>query len=270
MHVRQLPDVLRQTLEGQDAQIAAVCASDRPVDREDSYMPVFQAGWSLAVSLASALRVPAYRCSHQQGHLAAAAYQLPELPAEHLALHLSGGTTDLLKVRGDGIRTLGRSLDLHAGQMVDRVGVALGLPFPAGPALEKLAGGGVASGRYPVSLRGGDCHLSGAEAQAMRDIEGGALSKEDVAAEVFDLIARTLIRQLSWAMQQTGLDTALVFGGVASSAHLRALVARRTKARRAGIRILWGRPELSGDNAAGAALIGVRRYNSGQEAASWQ
>lgn len=258
LHVRQLPEVLARTLKEQDAQIAAICASDRPVDNEASYMPVFQAGRSLGASLAAALRVPLFTCSHQQGHLAAAAYGLEGLPAEHLALHLSGGTTDLLRVDGSGLTALGRSLDLHAGQLVDRVGVALGLPFPAGPALEALAAGGKASGRYSVSLKGGDCHLSGAETQALRDIEAGELPRGDIAAEVFDLIARTVLKQLRWASEQTGLNSALVFGGVASSSLLRALVADRAQARRAGIDILWGRPELSGDNAVGAALIGAR------------
>lgn len=80
-----------------------------------------------------------------------------------LALHLSGGTTELLSMRGDDLTLLGGSLDLHAGQLVDRVGVALKLPFPAGPRLEELARRGQSAARLPVSMAEGDlmCHLSG-------------------------------------------------------------------------------------------------------------
>ena len=260
MHVRQLPKILAQTLADQEARIVAVCASDRPVDKDDSYMPVFQAGLSLASSLSAALRVPLYTTSHQRGHLAAAAHGLAELPGEYLALHLSGGTTDLLHVREESIFPLGSSLDLHVGQLVDRIGVAMGLSFPAGPQLEMLAREGRATGRYPMSLKGLDCQLSGAEAQAMRDLESGAISREQIAEEVFDLIARTMLGMISGANLAKGIQTALAFGGVASSSLLREIVDSRIRRRRLGLRVLWGAPALSSDNAVGVALIGADKY----------
>ncbi|NLD34542.1 MAG: O-sialoglycoprotein endopeptidase [Clostridiales bacterium] len=259
-HVRQLPQVVVEALDGVDAQIDAICVSDRPVDGEDSYMPVFRAGLSLAQSMAAALRVPCYTTTHQRGHLAAALIGQPKPPQRFLALHLSGGTTELLASEGDRLMAVMGSLDLHAGQLIDRVGVRLGLPFPAGPALEKLALTGRAKGRYGASVSREGCHFSGAEAQAMRDAEQGELAPQDIAAEVFDLVARTVIRMLTLGREATGLDDAVIFGGVASSALLRQMLERRNTDRRTGMRLCYGRPELSGDNAAGVAMIGARRH----------
>lgn len=258
--MRQLPEVLERTLTAGHSPIAAICVSDRPCDEAGAYMPVFQAGYSLARSLSAALGVPLFTTTHQRGHIAAASYGLGQLSPTYLALHLSGGTTDLLKVSGEALHRLGSSLDLHAGQLIDRVGVALALPFPSGPHLEALARDGKSRGRYPVSVRGLDCHLSGVEAQALRDTQEGEMPPEDVAAEVFDLVARTVVRLLNNASEATGIHEVLVFGGVASSGLLREMIARRTLSRHSTVNWLWGDPELSGDNAVGTALIGARQY----------
>lgn len=262
-HVRQLPSALQEALEGiNPGDIAALCASDRPVDREDSYMPVFQVGSGLAASVAATLKVPCYYATHQQGHLAAALIGMPPFAGKFLALHLSGGTTDLLLVtENEVIIPLARSRDLHAGQLVDRIGVVLGLPFPAGPALEGLAVRGKASGRYPVAVEGMDIHLSGAEAQALRDLEAQALKPQDVAAEVFDLLCRSTLRMLAAAAEQHGCGDVLVFGGVASASLLRENMQRRVEARRLPLRLRFGKQQYSGDNAAGIAMIGARRYS---------
>lgn len=258
-HIRQLPEVVRQAMQGLSVDILAVCASDRPVDDANSYMPVFRAGVSMAESLAAVLGVPCYKTTHQRGHLAAALIGLKEQPERYLALHLSGGTTELLASEGEQLSVIMHSLDLHAGQLIDRVGVKLGLPFPAGPSLEKLAMSGNASGRYGASVSQAGCHFSGAETQALRDADYGVLSPEDIAAEVFDLVARTVVKMLAMAKQSTGLADAVILGGVASSELLRALIDQRNKARRLGLRILYGHPQLSGDNAAGVAMIGAQK-----------
>lgn len=164
-------------------EIAAVCASARPRDDEASYMPVFLAGEGQARSLAAALNVPLFRSTHQRGHIYAAALGTAIEPGDLLALHLSGGTTELLSLKGDELTLLGGTLDLHAGQMVDRAGVAMGLHFPAGPYLEALAVKGTAKALLPVSMTDGglSCHLSGAESQLQRWIKASAMSKEDIA-----------------------------------------------------------------------------------------
>ena len=172
-HVRQISDVLLPLLETASEPISCVCASASPRDGEDSYMPVFQVGVAHGKAIAAALNVPFYTTTHQRGHIAAAKYGTGLEAERFIALHLSGGTTDVLLMDGDKIQPIGTSVDLHAGQLVDRVGVALGLPFPCGPYLEELALKGESKNCVPVSMEGLNCHLSGAEAQLMRMIAAG-------------------------------------------------------------------------------------------------
>ena len=268
IHVRQLPErleELREFIRGDE--IVAVCASSRPRDEEESYMPVFQVGDAQARGLAAMLGVPYFSSTHQRGHVAAAMVDSGIAPGDLLAVHLSGGTTELLSLRGEALSLLGGTLDLHAGQVVDRVGVALGLPFPAGPHLEKLALQGHAEARLPVSMAEGGlrCHLSGAESQAQRWIASGALSMEDIAMEVYDLLARTVARLILAGAAKTGIRQVLIAGGVASSALFRRLVTERIRKSDRGLRVCFGKPEYSGDNAVGAALIGARKYRQMME-----
>lgn len=268
IHVRQLPErleELREFIRGDE--IVAVCASSRPRDEEESYMPVFQVGDAQARGLAAMLGVPCFSSTHQRGHVAAAMVDSGISPGDLLAVHLSGGTTELLSLRGEALTLLGGTLDLHAGQVVDRVGVALGLPFPAGPHLEKLALQGHAEARLPVSMAEGGlrCHLSGAESQAQRWIASGALSVEDIAMEVYDLLARTVARLILAGAAKTGIRQVLIAGGVASSALFRRLVTERIRKSDRGLRVCFGKPEYSGDNAVGAALIGAQKYRQMME-----
>jgi N6-L-threonylcarbamoyladenine synthase len=148
-HVRELPALMEKLtpLLGQ-VELAAVGYSDRPRRVEGSYMPVFLAGESLARSLAASHGIPCFPFSHQEGHVAAGLWSLGlAAAAPFYALHLSGGTTELLKVtpvadtdgKGFAEEIIGATSDISLGQLIDRTGVALGLGFPAGPALEVLA-----------------------------------------------------------------------------------------------------------------------------------
>ncbi len=259
-HVRQLSQVLPPLLKENQEKISCVCASDRPRDGEDSYMPVFQVGVSQGKALAAALHVPFCTTTHQRGHIAAAKYGTGLTAERFVALHLSGGTTDTLLVDGNELTPLGTSCDLHAGQLVDRIGVKIGLPFPAGPYLEELAMKGQNLNRVPVSFEGDGlrCHLSGAEAQLLRMIGAGE-PKENVAAEVYGVLCRTVLRLVRAAAETSGMKDALIAGGVASSRLLRDMLMQRNEKRRTGLNLYFGRPELSGDNAVGVALIGLER-----------
>ena len=242
--------------------LEAVCASVAPRDRENSYMPVFEMGDTMGRGIAAAMGIPFFPTDHQHGHLRAARHNTPlEWQESFLGLHLSGGTTDLLSVHGDHLYELGTSLDLHAGQLVDRVGVALGCSFPAGPELEELARKGRAESVIPCAMTDGDlsCHLSGAEAQAMRLIQGGETGPEDLAREIFDLLCRTVARMLTAGRQKTGAGDALLFGGIASSQLFREMLEIRLRRKNTGLRVFYGSPDLSGDNAVGAALIAADR-----------
>ena len=268
-HIRQLrnsEEALREALKG--SRIAAVAASTRPRDGETSYMPVFQVGYTAGSLLAAALNVPFYETTHQRGHLAAAmAGTGLEKEERLLAVHLSGGTTDLLVMDADSVTQIGGSADLHAGQLVDRAGVAMGLPFPSGEELEELAALGHSEGRLGCSMEDRDlvCHLSGAETKVQQWIRDGSLPREDVAREIYDLLARTLVRMLKAGTEKTGIRKALVTGGVAASALLRQLMEQRRMKTRGCPDIVFGRPEMSGDNAAGVAMIGAERYRSCQK-----
>lgn len=265
-HVKNLPDMISDVMrKAPQAEIVAVSASTRPRPAQESYMPVFRAGESQARAAAALLRVPFYPVSHQEGHVRAAMVDSGiDLAQPFLALHLSGGTTEILLSEAGRLTLLGGSLDLHAGQLVDRTGVRMNLPFPAGPSLERLAMEGVRQGKVQgligVSIKGVDCCMAGAENKIMRFMDEDGMSREQIAAEVFDFLARTLSRQIEAACERTLCRQALLAGGVASSLLLRELLTARAKKRRLNCQLCFARPELSGDNAVGVALLGVEMY----------
>ena len=264
-HVTRLPELMEKLFAAHpEMEIGAVCASAKPRPVQDSYMPVFRVGSGHGRVVAAALGVPFFETTHQQGHIRAAlmgtALEGKGL-RPFLALHLSGGTTEVLRVEEEACACLGGTLDLHAGQLVDRIGVALGLPFPAGPHLETLAVHGREQARLTASVKGLDCHFSGAEAQAMRLLEAGE-PPENIAAEAFACVSRTVARLVVAAGEKTGISDMLLFGGVASSMLLREQVKERVGKRRREMRLCFGRPELSGDNAVGVAMIGAEKYRA--------
>lgn len=265
-HLKQLRAMMDEIRALTDEwHIAAVCASISPRDRKDSYMPVFEAGDTVGRGMAAVLGIPFFETDHQHGHIRAAQYGTDlENSRNFLALHLSGGTTDLLSIRDGKLSELGKSLDLHAGQLIDRVGVAMGCSFPAGPEMERLAERGKSSGRLGCAMEKDDCccHLSGAEAQALRWTASGAETPEDIAREVFDVLARTVSRMLTAGCRKTGQRDVLICGGIASSLLFRKMLSERLKKKRLPVRIVYGDTELSGDNAAGVAMIGADRLRN--------
>ena len=273
LHLKTMKEFWQQVraLSG-TCKFQAVCASVKPRDLEDSYMPVFEVGDTVGRGLAASMDLPFFQTDHQHGHLRAARMGTCfEEESCFLALHLSGGTTDLLLVQDGCIRQIGGSLDLHAGQMVDRTGVAMGLAFPSGPEMEELARKGISRGILGCSLEKGDlfCHFSGAETKAMQLIQQ-RIRREDLAREVFDLLARTAARMMAAGQKATGCGKCLIFGGVASSGLFRAMITERLLHMRSSIEAAFGVPSLSGDNAVGVALIGadqIRRMKNGCETA---
>lgn len=261
-HLKQLPELMeRLTAEIGGAEICAVAASVAPRDAEGSYMPVFTVGGNFGRAAASLLGVPFFGTSHQAGHILAGQIGNPPLREPFVAVHLSGGTTESL-LCGDGeITLLGKSLDIHAGQLLDRLGVAMGFGFPAGAALEKLAMRGKAQAMLPVSMGNGDldCHLSGAETQCKRWLEGGEMPREAIAAEAFDFLARTVSRMAAAACEKAGARQALIVGGVASSEILRKQIPQRLQKLGCMADVVFGKREYAADNAAGVARFGMQR-----------
>ncbi len=266
-HVKALParmDELREAgaLEG----IGGVCASTRPRAVEGSYMPCFLAGESQGRSIAAALGVPFYAVSHQQGHLAAAAWsagRMELLDAPFLAWHLSGGTTELLYVEPDGpnvaARRIGGTTDISAGQLIDRAGVLLGMDFPAGKALDELSRTCVdRPDPFPVRLSGLEFSLSGMENWVKTLLEKGE-PPAGVAAFTVDTLAR-IVRKATVAAQNAypGLPV-LCSGGVASNSRLRYELTGFCQA-------IFAEPRYSTDNAMGVAILGCRLAGEGRKA----
>lgn len=265
-HIRQLPDLYEKTISQLNGSHPdTVCVSSKPRDDDDSYMPVFLAGLSFARVAAASYGVPLIETTHQRGHVRAALEDSGLTTSPYLALHLSGGTTEVLLMGQDeSLSLISGTRDLHAGQLIDRVGVALGLSFPAGPSLEKLAATGEAHSLLPVSMEDGSCHFSGAEARAMQWIKSKEMPSAQIAAEVFSLVERTVLRLLMHAADQTGVHDVLLTGGVASSQLFREQVTAINQKRRLGLHLYFGKREYAGDNAAGVALIGCDRMRKGK------
>lgn len=266
-HLQTLPGLVEQLCGAlpETTEIAAVCASTKPRQAQASYMPVFCVGEHFGKSIASVLRVPFFKTDHQAGHLRAGLIDTTLFPDDSfLTCHLSGGTTEMLCKQRESIALIGGTADISAGQLVDRIGVALGLPFPAGPHFEELAKSGNAAQRLGVSVQSFNeqvlCHFSGAEAQVMRWIRNVTLSPQDIAAEVYALIARTIVRMIELVTEHTGMSDILLVGGVVSSRLLRQLISDRVRKKRMNIMLHFARPECSGDNAVGVALIGQETW----------
>lgn len=260
-HVQNLPELMEK-IGVLPATLAAVCVSTRPRRRDGSYMPVFTAGSGLGRSLAASFGVPFLETSHQEGHIAAGEGSAGEVPADHfLAVHLSGGTTDLLDVKrlpdGYEIEELGTSVDLHAGQFVDRVGVALGLPFPAGPHLEQLAKESTdESVTLPSPVNGYNLSFAGPESAAMRLIAAGT-NRADVARAVERCIAKGLEKTLRKAVAELGIKHLLIVGGVAANAYIRERLKHRLEHRAVQAQLYFALPRYSTDNAFGVARLGL-------------
>ena len=267
-HVNQLPELLAQALtDAGRPPLSGIAVSTAPRDVEGSYMPVFQAGVRIAESLSIALGIPLYKTTHQDGHLMAGCQSHPALlDRPFLAVHLSGGTTELLTCRfvGNGFQAalVGGSKDLSFGQLIDRVGVRLGLPFPAGKAMEALILEGEAAegmvfkpSAFPKVKSGAWFNLSGLENKAYSLLEAGDKPAK-VTAGLMDCLARTLleaIRCVQSELSHQAIEDVLIIGGVASNLRLRAALEQGLRA--ISLNACYASVAASSDNATGVALI---------------
>lgn len=254
-HVRQLPEMTEKLFAHGALDVTAVAASDRPQQKDGSYMPCFLVGAGAARELGALLHIPVHFFTHQQGHVAAALYGADKLSLIHepfLAFHVSGGTTDALLVRPDatcGIacEVVAHSLDLKAGQLIDRVGGMLGLPFPAGPALEKLALEAPQEKLPKASMDGACCHLSGVQNQCETLLKKGA-SPAEVARFCLSSVEAALTAMTETLLTTYGDLPLLYAGGVMSNSLLREHLTARFGGN-------FAPPAFSADNAAGIAVL---------------
>lgn len=265
-HTKALPELignLSETVSLPDRRIAAVGFSSAPRFANGSYMPCFLAGHSAAASIACGAKAPLFSSSHQEGHIAAVLYSASALSLterKFISFHVSGGTTDILLVSPDRERIIraeriGGTLDINAGQAIDRAGVMMGMPFPAGAHLEKAALGYV--GKTPkakICVNGFDCNLSGLENKT-RDMYERSGDVSETAAYVFEFVSLTLCA-LTENLRREYPGIPIVYtGGVMSS------VIIRNRLDFPGA--YFAAPEFSSDNAAGCALLCREKFMRG-------
>jgi len=257
-HVKRLPALMEALLaDGAPMDFHAVGASTQPREVEGSYMPCFLAGESQGRSLAHLMRLPFFSLSHQQGHIAAAAWsagRMDLLDRPHLAWHLSGGTTELLLVEPDGVlvraKQIGGTTDISAGQLIDRSGARLGLSFPAGRAVDALSLDARKDLFFKVKVEGAFFSLSGLENKMNALAEQGELPAE-ICRFVLASILYAVDKATTNALEDYPGFPVLCAGGVASNRLLRERMAAAHKA-------IFAEPAYSTDNAMGTAILAHR------------
>lgn len=267
-HTKNLPELMDKLSSFlaenyPERKIVAVGYSARPRNVEGSYMPCFLAGVAAAKSIAATVGCPSYDFSHQNGHVTAALYSasrldLLESDTPFLAFHVSGGTTELLLVKGNNgepcVEIIGGTADVNAGQTIDRTGVLMGLKFPCGREMERICSeaGDIPHQKTRICVNGLDCNLSGLEnlaAKLYRDSGDAALA----SAYCFDFIADTLYKLTLNARDIYG-DLHVIFaGGVMSNSRIKAHLEKLGN-------VSFSEPQFSADNAAGVALMTKIRH----------
>jgi len=253
-HIKQISSLVERVMENRSKPIKAIGVSAFPRRAEGSYMPCFLVGETLAETLGAVLKVPVYKFSHQEGHIVSALYsadKLSLLKDKFIAFHISGGTTDALLVKPDGelfdIEPVASSLDLKAGQLVDRVGVMLNCEFPCGPQIERLALNNTELIKTKPTMKGVNCCLSGVQNKCEKLLSDGK-SPEYIAAFCLESIKSALFSMAEELIKIYGNLPLIFAGGVMSNSIIRAQVEAEFGA-------FFAKPQFSSDNAAGIAIL---------------
>lgn len=256
-HIKSLPELSgRLFSDMQEQPIHAVGVSTRPRAIEGSYMPCFMVGYSHAKLLADALGVPLVEVSHQQGHVAASLWsagRLNLMSKPHLAWHLSGGTTELLLVEPEGKNVtctkIGGTTDISAGQLIDRAGQLLNLPFPSGKHLDALSAQAEMTEEFRVKCNSCSFSLSGVQ-NKVQQFHEKYLCPAETAGYALRCVSRAVYSATEQALERyPGLE--VVFsGGVASNSMLRQ--------RLQPLNPIFALPQYSTDNAMGVAVLAHR------------
>ena len=253
-HIKSLPELSGRLFSHVDlSAVTAVGVSTRPRAVEGSYMPCFMVGYSHAKMLSDALNVPLVEVSHQQGHVAASLWSaghLDLMDQPHLAWHLSGGTTELLLVEPEGknIRCtkIGGTTDISAGQLIDRTGQLLQLPFPSGKHLDALSQEAEGREVFKVKCPGLEFSLSGVQNKVQQFHEKCTIPAE-TAAYALRCVAQAVLKATTNALAEHPGLRVVFSGGVASNSMLRQVLAPLDP--------IFSEPQYSTDNAMGVAVL---------------
>lgn len=253
-HTKSLPELSGRLFSNISMdKVTAVGVSTRPRAVEGSYMPCFLVGYAQAKLLSDALHVPLIECSHQQGHIAASLWsadRMDLLSQPHLAWHLSGGTTELLLVEPDGnsvkCARIGGTKDISAGQLIDRTGQLLGLPFPAGKHLDALCEQAIMTDTFRVKCDGPEFSLSGVQNKVQQFYDQTSDSVE-TAAYALRCVCGAVLRATENALKLYPELPVVFSGGVASNRMLRSTLE--------SLKPIFAQPQYSTDNALGVAVL---------------
>ena len=253
-HIKSLPELSGRLFSHiQKQTITAVGVSTRPRAVEGSYMPCFMVGYSHAKLISDMLNVPLVEVSHQQGHVAASLWSaghMELMDQPHLAWHLSGGTTELLLVEPMGKNVvctkIGGTSDISAGQLIDRTGQLLQLPFPSGKHLDELSRHAEGKDVFRVKCKDMTFSLSGVQnkVQQYHDAHG---VNEETAAYALRCVAKAVYQATEQALKAYPGLRVVFSGGVASNSMLRKVMAPLDP--------IFSQPQYSTDNAMGVAVL---------------
>jgi N6-L-threonylcarbamoyladenine synthase len=269
-HLRRLLPLLRVALE--QARLRPADVDGIAYTAGPGLVGALLTGAALARAVSFGWGCPAVAVHHLEGHLWAAMLESPPPPVPHTALLVSGGHTMLIEVRGFGdYRLLGQTRDDAAGEAFDKTAKLLGLPYPGGPELARLASAGRAGiftfPRPMLDRSGFEFSFSGLKTAVMLALRSGIHSEQtraDIAYAVQDAIVATLCAKALRALQFTGHDALVVAGGVGANRELQARLRRELATR--GARVYFPRAEFCTDNAAMIAVAGARRLRGGERA----
>lgn len=257
-HLNNLPqliDELSNKIDLKDIEVISV--STRPRNQVDSYMPVFVVGKNQAYIISRLLNKKYIEFSHQEGHIAAGLINYTKQIDKFLSLHISGGTTELLQVENSldnfNISLIGGSLDISLGQLIDRIGVYLGLGFPCGRELDVLSQNGkILMLDIPISIKDKSwSNLSGLENYFIKLIYSNKYKNEDIIITLFHTISRIIEVLINNTVDNNPTENVLITGGVAANLYIRNYLNKNLN-----LNLIFPKIELSTDNGIGIAYLG--------------
>ncbi|KFN44267.1 protein kinase [Arenimonas malthae CC-JY-1] len=267
-HVRKLLPLVREALAG--AGLAPADLDGVAYTAGPGLVGALMVGAAAGRALAWALDLPAVGVHHMEGHLLAPLLEDPTLKPPFVALLVSGGHTQLVEVAGIGeYRLLGETLDDAAGEAFDKTAKLMGLAYPGGPELARLAEtgrpGAFTFSRPMTDRPGLDFSFSGLKTQVLLAWQASDQTPEtraDIARGFEDAVVETLAIKCQRALEQTGARTLVVAGGVGANVRLRARLQALAEKRRG--RVCFPRPAFCTDNGAMIAFAGALRLQAGQ------
>ena len=267
-HIEAVTSITHEALDTAGvslADIGAVAVTSHP-----GLIGALLVGVNFAKSLAYANRIPLVAVNHIHAHIAAAYLTHPDLRPPFLALVVSGGHTCFYRVADyTDIRMIGGTRDDAAGEAFDKIGRVIGMPYPGGAALDKLAYEGNPGALHlpsPALAEGLDFSFSGIKTATLNYLNGmeqrhEPVNRADVAAAYTARIVDALTGKTALALRETGMRTLVIAGGVAANTHLRASL--ESLCARSSIRLAMPDRSLCGDNGAMVAAAGYFDFLAG-------